>query len=220
MNYLVLIGDIIASRRLVDRAHVQEQLREVVSRLNAMPAGLVSPYTITLGDEFQAVFATAERMFPDALAIAHALYPVQVRFALGIGEITTAINSQQAIGMDGPAFHAARAGMQALKKEGTLFSLRGLRTTDEPLVQHTLDLLSFEMMKGWDARHYQVCLRLYERGLAEGKSRYGMMVVPQLAQELQMTERGVFRLIKSGALRQAIRIFHDIACAVDHEVDA
>ena len=37
--------------------------------LNSQHRELLSPYTITLGDEFQAVFGRADSVFPDILAI-------------------------------------------------------------------------------------------------------------------------------------------------------
>ena len=45
------------------------------------------------------------------------LYPVKLRFGIGIGEISTEINQKAAIGADGPAFYAAREIINFLKNE-------------------------------------------------------------------------------------------------------
>ena len=44
------------------------------------------------------------------------MYPVKLRFSAGYGEIYTPINSELSIGSDGPAWWAAREGMDFLKK--------------------------------------------------------------------------------------------------------
>ena len=92
MNRLIVIADIIASRDIADRAAVQRDLNEALGSLNRQTDGLLSPYTITLGDEFQAVLSTAGRVFTDMLAIRAAVYPVRLRFAVSIGPMATPIN--------------------------------------------------------------------------------------------------------------------------------
>ena len=127
MNYLALIGDICGSRKVGERAQLQETLRCVLDQLNAAHGeGLVSPFTITLGDEFQAVLSTATPVWEMIAAIQSELFPVRVRFGLGLGEIETAINREAALGMDGPAFHLAREAMDVLKTEAGLYRVEGL----------------------------------------------------------------------------------------------
>ncbi len=98
MRYLVLIGDIVASRNSARRHDLQEQMKAVFAELNQNNAGLISPYTLTLGDEFQVVFNQADRVFTDIFAIL-AILPVKVRFSLGLGAITTDLNPVQALGV-------------------------------------------------------------------------------------------------------------------------
>lgn len=83
-------------------------------------SALLSPYTITLGDEFQAVYKAGSRVVEDLLFISRSLFPVSLRIALGIDDIATDINTKEAIGMDGPAFHAARDGLNNVKEEKSL----------------------------------------------------------------------------------------------------
>jgi hypothetical protein len=72
---------------------------------------LISPYTITLGDEFQAVLKNARHLFGDIITILYVIYPTKIRFSIGIGDIQTPVNPNQAIGMDGTAFYNARTGI-------------------------------------------------------------------------------------------------------------
>lgn len=40
------------------------------------------------------------------------LYPVELRFGIGIGEITTEINTEMALGADGPGYYKAREAIE------------------------------------------------------------------------------------------------------------
>lgn len=43
------------------------------------------------------------------------IYPVKLRFGIGIGTMSTDIDVSVAIGADGPAYHAAREGLKTVK---------------------------------------------------------------------------------------------------------
>jgi hypothetical protein len=166
-NYLVLIGDIKASKDIEgeERQSVQKKMSQVLKGLNKNENGLISPYTITLGDEFQAVFDDIENIFIDMLKILSVLYPVKVRFSLAVGEIDTSINSNKAIGMDGPAFHKAREGIEQLKKSGFLFNVHvtGLEPSIMNIMNGGLQLLS-EELQSWEKQRFKI-LYMYKEGL-------------------------------------------------------
>ena len=115
--YLVIIGDMIGSRKVIDRSLVQKRLASQLALINQHTETLISPYTLTLGDEFQAVFQAPGGLFASLLSITDAIFPQEIRFAIAAGAITTVINREQAIGMDGPAFHRARDLIVELKKK-------------------------------------------------------------------------------------------------------
>ena len=57
--YCAIIGDIIGSKALADRAGVQAKLQETLTQVNGRyEKALASDCTITLGDEFQALLVT------------------------------------------------------------------------------------------------------------------------------------------------------------------
>lgn len=126
MNHLVLIADIIGSKEIVQRRDFQQNFKTKIARINNHhKTKMVSPLTVTLGDEFQGVFSTAEGLFTLVHEIQVEFGEVRLRFAMGIGSIVTEINPEQAIGMDGPAFHRAREAMEFAKKKKRTFSYSG-----------------------------------------------------------------------------------------------
>ncbi len=97
-----MIADIVGSPNLEEHGQAQSRVIRVLYDVNRRGRPIVSPHILTLDDEFQAVFSC------------------------GVGEITTAINTAQALGMDGPAFYAARDGLEDLKGSGAIAAITGL----------------------------------------------------------------------------------------------
>ena len=109
MMYSALIGDIIESKKIQDRAQVQQQLLRLMKKLNWQYQDyLISPFTVTTGDEFQALFSPNSYMFQIIDQLSVAFSPYEIRFGIGVGEMVTEINKEQSIGSDGPAYWLAR----------------------------------------------------------------------------------------------------------------
>jgi len=196
---IVLVGDLVASRKIVERSAVQERLRACLKELNSKKReGLVSQYTITLGDEFQAVLNAPDRIFRDALTVLIALYPVAVRFSFSIGEISTAINTKQTIGMDGPAFHEARATIDLLRRTKSLFAVASPGGEGLTLVNQSLALVSHSISK-WPRSRLEIL-----RGLSENRS------VKQLARELEVSDKAVYKSINAGAIRTIVPLLEEV----------
>jgi hypothetical protein len=113
MRVIAVIGDIVGSRRISERMAFQRRLQKAVADTNILSAShTASPYTITLGDEVQAVYENADGLIHHILYLMSGISPISMRFAIGVGSLSTPINTDMAIGMDGPAFHAARDGLE------------------------------------------------------------------------------------------------------------
>jgi len=97
MKYLALIGDIVDSKALPKRDAFQAGLAECLKEISSRNPALASPYTITLGDEFQAVYKSADTLFADIFSILCHIHPAQARFAVGAGVISTEINRKQSL---------------------------------------------------------------------------------------------------------------------------
>ena len=149
--YLVLIGDLIGSRDIRQREAFQRHFQDIIAEKNERWRHLfVSPLTITLGDEMQAVFGSTNELFLmlHDLTLALSDSAVDVRYALGVGSIETEINRDSAIGMDGSAFHHARRGIERSKQEKRQLYFSG--EIDESGIIN--DLLYFVdiTMKSWN----------------------------------------------------------------------
>lgn len=122
-RYLAVIGDLVGSRKLVDRAAVQERLAATLGLLNdAFSEHIRSRFVITIGDEFQGLLSAdapldriwwrfAGEMFPDVLT----------RFGFGLGTISTRLR-EDALGMDGSSFWAAREAVDQARSRDLLFA--------------------------------------------------------------------------------------------------
>lgn len=60
---------------------------------------------------------SAEHILEIIKFIQRNMYPVAIRFGVGIGEISTDIDPDAAIGSDGPAYYAARAMIEDLRRK-------------------------------------------------------------------------------------------------------
>lgn len=204
MKHLVLIGDLVASRHVGDRAALQRRLKNAVRNLNRRHGKrLTSPFTVTLGDEFQAIYRDAETVFGDVFFLLHALSPVRVRFSLAVGKIDTPLNREQAIGMDGPAFHDAREIMDRLKTTGRLLGVGGLPAGITRFAEPMLAILSGQIDSWRDTR-----LRLLS-GLLEGAD------TAALAKITQITPRAVNKNIRAADLDEWTRVLLELAGALN-----
>ena len=206
MLHLVLIADVVASRRAKDRQALQHMLTVKLSELNTQATGLTSPYTLTLGDEFQAVFCQADRVFADLVGLLSVLHPTRIRFSLGLGAITTDLNPDQALGMDGPAFYAARDGISRLKSSGDLMRIEGPPVEDAALVNGSLRLISQRMEK-WQANRFAIL-----HDLMSGYS------VQAIAERIDISEQAVYKNIHSGGLDAVIEVLSALTDVLNRQL--
>lgn len=208
MTCLVIIGDVIASRHLPARAQFQRRLRGLLQSLNQRRKGLASPYTLTLGDEFQAVYRTADTCLADILALMAEIAPVRARFAVGVGEIVTPINPAQAIGMDGPAFHRARELLTSLKAQRRLLGVAGAPggALGAALVQASLAVLSGQV-EGWRPNRLKLLARLLS-GESTG----------ELAKHTGITTRAVNKNIYAADLDEWKRLLDEVTRLLNAEL--
>lgn len=123
-NYYVLIGDIINSKNISERNLFQNKLKDLLAQINDRYNKVIeSKFSITLGDEFQAILNSADKIFEIIFNIELNLYPVKVRFALSYGQIDTEINKDLPLGSDGPAWWQARKILKEIKEKNE----RGLK---------------------------------------------------------------------------------------------
>lgn len=150
--YFAIIGDIINSKSIANRAEFQKKLRGSLDRINSdYYSEIAANFVITLGDEFQGLLTSPEFILEILERIKFAIYPVKVRFGIGIGGIDTEISREMAIGADGPAYYHARNMINELKaneksKMSAISDIR-LKADDKAsildLINSNLSLCSF-----------------------------------------------------------------------------
>ncbi len=203
MKVVIVIADIVLSREIPDRSRFQRHLKKTVATVSARHPELLSPYTVTLGDEFQAVYKRADRVFRDFCLLQRMLCPHRIRFAIGVGALTTPLNPRMSIGMDGPAFHLARQGMEELKQSGSLLRVTMAGDERSAWVNPTLDLLS-RMTAGWKQNRVEVLQRMLD-----GED------VQAMAHAMKITPAAVYKNIQAGALNTILTLCGEIARTID-----
>lgn len=114
-----VIGDLSGSRNLERsrRQEVQGCLTDLLEELNDdLQAALVSRFTVTLGDEFQGLLCRPAAITEVLWRLRRELPAVRLWMGVGHGGLDTPLRPR-AIGMDGPAFHRAREGVERARKE-------------------------------------------------------------------------------------------------------
>ena len=166
-----IIGDIKNSKELKMRNEVQVRLKAVLDEINKKYANdITAKFLITLGDEFQGLLTDGKNVLQIIQEIKMRLYPVELRFGIGAGEITTEINTEMALGADGPGFYKARTALEILKnnsrKNKAVPADIRLETED---IDHTQILLIntvFELLKSieqiWTDRQREIIFNMLE----------------------------------------------------------
>lgn len=160
--YLALIGDVVGSRELEDRAGVQRRLRGLLEALNrelgapgegedplqgAADADgarrgkregppLAAPLAVTAGDEIQGLLLRPDAAVDVLVRLADGLHPVRIAWGLGAGKLETDLHGDVSL-LDGPCFHRAREALERATKDGAWARAVGL----DPAVDRGLSAL-------------------------------------------------------------------------------
>jgi DNA-binding CsgD family transcriptional regulator len=120
-----LLGDIVGSRTVADRAALHQRLKDVLGRTNDVvpPA---TPLSVTVGDEFQGTYARLGAALEAAFRIRLALAPeYDLRVGLGWGEV----HALDADGIqDGPGWWDARSAIESVHELQTRPATRARRS--------------------------------------------------------------------------------------------
>jgi hypothetical protein len=121
------MADIIASRA-ADQGLLAREFKEIVAETNKEHrASILSPLTITLGDEFQAVFGQLDHALDIVIQLEEKIilkgFEFQMRYVVVEGPIETPINRKIAYGMMGEGLTRARETLNNLKKDSDHFRI-------------------------------------------------------------------------------------------------
>jgi hypothetical protein len=111
-----VIGDVVGSRLLPDRAAAQSRLQAELIATNAA-VHAVQPLEATVGDEFQGAYASVAEAVLAALQVRLGLLPeIDVRVGIGVGEVDVIDADRRPMLQDGPGWWAARDALDDLAR--------------------------------------------------------------------------------------------------------
>lgn len=202
---VALIADMVGSRQQADRAELQEQLETALQKVSHMvePA---APFRATVGDEFQAVYATRNAALRATLyaGLLPELGPL-LRFGLGEGAISSVPSSTSAHIQDGPGWWHARAAIEKVEAQQSRFAfLRSWYISDSSEQDTAVNaylLTRDQLLDGLSVR-----ARAYARGVVQGESQKA------IAAEYGISQPAVSKLLRDSgahAIIEGFRMFSD-----------
>ena len=202
--YLALIADVIASKIVQERFDLQKQLEKTLQKINELFKDcLASAFTLTLGDEFQALLKVEAPVFQIIDTLRSELTPTQLRFGIGLGEIVTAIDPLQSVGADGPAYWNARAAINFVHQKNDygntqIYFSSGKENQD--FFVNALIASGEAIRSGWRDSQEEILLNLLKRSVySESFSQQ------DLAQSLAINPSALSKRLKSSSVRVYLR---------------
>ena len=202
--YLALIADVIDSKMVQERFDLQKQLEITLQKMNGLFADyLASCFTLTLGDEFQALLKVDAPIFQIIDTLRSELTPTQLRFGIGLGEIVTEIDPLQSIGADGPAYWNARAAINFVHQKNDygntqIYFSSGKENQD--FFVNALIASGEAIRSGWRDSQEEILLNLLKRSVySESFSQQ------DLAQSLAINPSALSKRLKSSSIRVYLR---------------
>ena len=202
--YLALIADVIDSKMVQERFDLQKQVEKTLQKMNELFGDyLASRFTLTLGDEFQALLKVDAPIFQIIDTLRSELTPTQLRFGIGLGEIVTAIDPLQSVGADGPAYWNARAAINFVHQKNDygntqIYFSSGKENQD--FFVNALIASGEAIRSGWRDSQEEILLNLLKRSVySESFSQQ------DLAQSLSINPSALSKRLKSSSIRVYLR---------------
>lgn len=137
--YYAIIGDLIASRKLKYRKEVQERLIDVINDINIKyQAHMVKPMKIMQGDDFQVLLNSPAHIFDMIHDIIAVMAHVDIRFGIGIGELSFNYEDGSS---DGPVWWHARDALDIIKeneRKHMSIYIKGISEKEQLLINQLL----------------------------------------------------------------------------------
>lgn len=154
---IVVLGDVVGSREVDDRAALDRRLRSALRAVNETYGARVgAPFTPLKGvDEFGGTLAGREAAYDVARTIQTGLHPAVARYAVVAGDVDVNPDATDVSVMDGPAFHRADELLAALGADGGHFVLE----TGDPAVDDLATAagdLALAVREDWTERQAEV----------------------------------------------------------------
>lgn len=208
-SYMVLIGDMIHSKQLKNRAAVQKSFISLMTKLNNRYAEcIISSFKITQGDEFQGLLKDGSDIVEIVDYILSEMQMVQLRFGVGIGEVDTKIDAKNTALIDGPCYHRAREAIRKVEESEKKYS--SALTNMMVITNHakydslinSLLLMCYTVRQSWSKRQNEI-YHLYQNN---------KLSQTEIAERLGINQSSVNRSLKHAhyyAYRVAVESIND-----------
>jgi len=189
--YVVLSGDLKSSRKLQDRAKIQEQLRNALVIVNeTFNEAISAKFVLTGGDGFQGMLSSLEYFF-DIYYELFANIGHQFYMGVGAGSISTGL-SKNVSEMDGEVFYRSAESLSKAKKERSWIVFKSGEWCDD-VITSSLNLMA-DVMWDWSERQKHIMLYYRKRG---GNRE----AVKSAAENLGVGERSIYKTLRTGKYR-------------------
>ena len=206
-RYAVVMGDLVHSERSPTPEKLHERFNNAVAAENlAQSNAVASPMTLTLGDEFQGLTRSLVKAGEIARNIRLKLMAdnIECRFAIGLVELTTELNSDKAWNMMGPGLSKART----LLNEKRANSLYRFSIPLDPVIEIMLEALGAGLTRieqGWT-----------DQQCADITALISGMTAAELAKQRNVSVHTIYKVRSSGdfdiylmqwqAIREALKL--------------
>ncbi len=165
MKYPILMADIINSGKKDSRL-LMAQLKEIVRLINKK-SHIVSPLTITLGDEFQGLTDTIANGIKAIIEIEEIIiknqFDLKLRYVLNYGHIDTEINTKAAYEMLGEGLTNARNSLNELKGKDSRFLISlGSEMIDSADILNKTFIIYQSFVDSWKLNDYPIVTEFFK----------------------------------------------------------
>jgi Trp operon repressor len=195
--YLAVKMDMVRSRKLKERAKVQERFLKVINELNEkFSSSLAARFVVTHGDEAQGLLkaAHAGSLFSIIEYLIYSMPFIHFRFGIGIGTLSTRLQDI-AIGMDGEVWQRAKQAIEEVHKSKQFIKFCGFEEFDQQMLGALGDLLLWTMWK-W-SEDQKTAIHLLRKGMSQVEIAH-TLGVSEAAISKRLTAAG-WRYYEAGA---------------------
>jgi hypothetical protein len=185
--YIVVLGDLIGSRKVEDRKNFEIKLKKAIATIvERYQHEWVAPLAFEKGiDEIGAVIKNRAALYNIIADVNNAIAPQQIRFVAYKGKIDLGLKERDITAMDGEAFHSAAAMMQELKASGMILKCNTTDPLFDKALENQVNAISI-LKENWTERQREI-FNLYKELNNQAEA----------AKRLQITQQAI-----SNALQQ------------------
>jgi len=186
MQYVVIIGDMISSKKIINRSDVQERLKNAIKTLNKkFKDSIIAEFKIVGGDSFQGMLSSPEHLIDIYYVlletVGHPFY-----FGIGMGDISTVL-SKNVEEIDGKAFHLASDALEEAKRRNFSVSIKS-SLEDNDAISCLFNFI-VERMWEWSKKQREVALYYRKHGACSD-------AIKSAAKRFNTSERSVYKMLE------------------------